>query len=123
MGRLSAICRVHFEFALARPAEYRAMFNAFLGVPVGGEDVMHSANRPALEALVKAVGEWQRENVACSVSTRRIAASLWSAIHGLAMLTLDRQVMRLVGGDGDPDGMIALVISATLAGIAAQTRG
>lgn len=83
-------------------------------------DPVRGTSRPALDASVEAVAEWQRETGGTALPARRAAAVNRSAVHALAMLTLDGQTAKLVDAEREIDEVVASAVDAVLAGLIAR---
>ena len=98
------------------------MFNAFLNGAGRDDEVLHEAAQAALDVLVEEMTTWRQTIGERSLPVREAAAVIWSAVHGLVMLTLDRQLGKLVQTGNDPRAMLDLVVETTLAGITAERK-
>ena len=118
--RLLAICRAHFGFALARPAEYRTMFNAFLYGAGRDDRLLQAAAQRALDVLVAAMTAWQHATGVGAPAGHEASVTLWSAVHGFTMLTLAGLMPKLTDRDKEPYPMLEVIVSTTLAGLMSQ---
>ncbi len=100
------VCRIsaaYVDFALGEPAAFRLMF---------ATEVAHKARFPELRAasdaaaapLLRALQLWRGEaSGAIGEDVRQLAVTLWSLVHGLSVLALDRQLdegeLRVPAGD------------------------
>ncbi len=99
LARLQALCRNLVDFALSRPADYRAMFSQAIGGRNVVDDALHAAARPTLDALVAVVEQCQAEGMIPSGDPAAGSAMIWSMMHGFAVLSLDGQIGNLMGAD------------------------
>jgi AcrR family transcriptional regulator len=90
-----AMGRAYVRFAVRHPGHYRVMFGGYLDsshrqTVEGGE---RSAGRDANDAfgvLVAAIVEQQQEGIVRPDAPQTLAMYIWSVVHGVAMLALDR---------------------------------
>ncbi len=90
---LIARCRAYLQFAIAHPGHYRLMFGADLSPAVftRAYGAVGSASRGAYEALIAAIARCQQTGAAHdNADPALIAALLWPALHGQALLQIDR---------------------------------
>ncbi len=90
---LVARCRAYALFAIAHPGYYRLMFGPDLppAVFTRAYDAVGSASRGAYEALTAAIARCQETGAAHDdADPALLAALLWPALHGQALLQIDR---------------------------------
>ena len=116
-ARLLARCRAYLRFALANPGPYRYLFSQH--APTGDPD-RPPAGLPVFQALAASITRCQQAGLAAAGDDPRwLAAQVWAALHGLALLRLnapgfpwpgpleqmaDQAVARLIGLDTPADG-------------------
>lgn len=93
-----AMGRAYLAFAVGHPSHYRVMFGRFADACKTDPELVEDA-RSAFQALVDAIVELQRDNLARSDDPVMLARFVWSVTHGIASLVIDRQL-----GDTDPSG-------------------
>lgn len=90
--RLSALTRAYLDFAMANPELLRVMFALIPAEQREQNEALYAASKRAYAALLECVAELDGDAYVNS-------AVVWSTLHGLAKLTIERQVPKLV----DPD--------------------
>ena len=92
LSRLEDMAMAYVDFAVSNPSYYRLMF--------GREDLMKSPTpelrasaQAAFRALQKVIREWQHQDSG-SINEKSLSLTnvLWSTVHGLSMLLIDRQI-------------------------------
>jgi hypothetical protein len=90
---LLAGCRAYCRFGIRKPGHYRILFEIErpdLG-PGRPYSLKQSAGGPILDALVAAIELCRSAGVASpDADTRIVATSLWSSLHGVLSLRLNR---------------------------------
>jgi AcrR family transcriptional regulator len=80
----------YVRFAVANQAHYRVMFGAFIE-PEADPELATEARR-AFQALQDALAALQRDGVVRGDDTVLMARYVWSVVHGVAMLAIDRKL-------------------------------
>ena len=88
---LRNVCAAYLDFARSRPVVYEAMFVLPTKIQFASEETP-PALRAAFAALVTALGPDRKEPVF-------LAEVLWSALHGLVVLTLSERIPALGAED------------------------
>ncbi|MFN8024754.1 MAG: TetR-like C-terminal domain-containing protein [Acidimicrobiales bacterium] len=118
---LVAAGRAYVEFALDRPQLYRLIFHAGLADTAWDDDEFRDASTAAYTALEHHV----RRAIEAGVVDRRpvadLALTLWSAVHGVCSLIIDRQ-LTAKGFDADPHTLADTVLSNAFVGLRADQR-
>lgn len=114
----------YLDFAERHPGAYRVMFLAELCDATRHPGLAEAANR-ALASLVAIVAAGQAAGgVRADRPAGEIAAAVWAAVHGHAILLLDGQIRDGTHGKaGAPPSDRALLFDMITAGIAARGRG
>jgi AcrR family transcriptional regulator len=81
----------YLRFAREHPAHYRVMFGRFIESCRKDPDVMKEAVG-ALQVLVDALIELQREGLARQEDPQMLARFIWAQVHGISMLAIDGQL-------------------------------
>jgi AcrR family transcriptional regulator len=89
-GRLRSVMLAYVEFAQAHPARFHLMF---------GPEIQHREQYPELEEAGSASFHMLRRAIApclegadvSALSEEELAFAIWAAMHGLAVLTLERR--------------------------------
>jgi AcrR family transcriptional regulator len=101
LAHIEGLAHAYLSMVRDEPGGYRVMF-ANLLIP---DAVRDEAARKCFDALLSAIAEGQRAGlVRGDLPAIAIAASNWAALHGLAMLLLDRRLEE----DGPAGGSDAL---------------
>ena len=110
----------YLDFAERHPGAYRVMFLAELCDAARHPALAEAANR-ALASLVAIVVAGQGDaTLRADRPAATVAAAVWAAVHGHAVLTLDGQI-RDVGASGEaPPADRRLLLDMMLGGIAAR---
>ncbi len=115
--QLQQLGEVYVNFALEHPAHYRLMY---------GSEALSRHNHPnlkssgdALFALLKdAIGTFQRETGATKKDTKVLTYVAWSAVHGLASLLIEEQIMVEI----DVEDLIYQTMCTVIDGIKGQDQ-
>ena len=91
----------YVRFAVANPAHYRVMFGGAVDEAMRGPELATDA-QGAFQALVDALAHLQRDGLVRADDTMQMATYVWSLVHGMAMLAIDRKLP-------DPDAIDTLV--------------
>lgn len=91
-----AMGHAYVRFAVRHPSHYRVMFGGYLSAAHRqsvdderpGSDPDESMD--AFGVLVAAIVEQQRQGIVRQDDPQRLAMYIWSVVHGVAMLALDR---------------------------------
>jgi AcrR family transcriptional regulator len=109
-ARLGAMIRAYLRFATNTPGIYGLMF--------GKREHVLTAT-PALMAAMFAAWELLESHVAAVIGQRQAplgAISIWSAVHGLALLRLDRKIPPNI----DPEMALEFLTRSLMAGLKAD---
>lgn len=116
---LAAIMQAYTAFALGNPARYRLMFGSELLPDSGFQPTLTEVAGAGAKAVLRdvvvrgaasgdfAVDEEDPDQVAGAV------LSVWSAVHGLALLLMDAKIV----SPGAPQGQVDTVSEVLLAGL------
>jgi AcrR family transcriptional regulator len=108
--RLHCVARVYVDFALDRPERFRVMFGPPLPTDANGE-AASAPNDCALHILEREIAAIQP----AGMSQRAITVFVWSFVHGLSMLLLDRRLARLTKDESaDRDSLITEAVQLLL---------
>ena len=83
-----AMGMAYVRFALAHPAHYRVMFGGFLAHPAPDPELSQEAGT-AFQVLVDAIVAQQQAGLMRADDPLQLARSIWSLVHGIAMLAID----------------------------------
>jgi AcrR family transcriptional regulator len=114
---LTACGIAYVEYALAHPSHYRVMFGAHRGEK-GRFPQLDSASKASFAILVDILNEGQIAGVFCSGMPQQLAWVVWSLMHGLVMLLIDRQIA--VEEIGDVAELTKLMTQSLLEGLLAH---
>jgi AcrR family transcriptional regulator len=87
----AAMGDAYIQFAIAHPSHYRVMFGRFDESGTRDQELMEEATG-AFQALVDALVELQRTGEFRQDDPLTQAQFVWSVVHGVAMLIIDRQL-------------------------------
>jgi AcrR family transcriptional regulator len=86
-ARLLARCRAYTRFALANPGPYRYLFSQHAPT---GDPARPPVDLPVFQALAESISRCQQAGVArADDDPQWLAAQVWAALHGLALLRLN----------------------------------
>ncbi len=91
MERLKQLGVGYIKFAVTHPAHFRVMFRPLEKADTLHEEVAQAA-RGTFERVVKETAASQAAGKLLKGDPVELATMLWSAVHGLAMLSLDKQL-------------------------------
>jgi AcrR family transcriptional regulator len=91
LDRLQHFGDAYLRFALKNPAHYRLMYGPELAHRAQHPG-LHAASRDAFSILYAAVRACQDERTVREGDTVQVALTMWSMVHGLSLLILDRQL-------------------------------
>jgi AcrR family transcriptional regulator len=118
---LGELGRAYVRFALENQGKFRAMFGRHVFQELAGHPAAHRTGGPAYQ-------EHQEQSMACAEALGRpelagaIERSVWSTVHGVAWLLLEREIRPEDHGLG-PEDVTDETIEMLLAGIRAQRSG
>ncbi len=92
---LFALSDAYLEFALAHPALFKLMFSGALEREMDYADFV-AVSRRSFRLLVEQVRVYQQAGVLRAGPEDVLAVGLWSLVHGLAELLLERQISHQV---------------------------
>lgn len=104
----------YVQFAVGNPSHYRVMFSRFLDACPPDPELAAEAEG-AFQVLVDAVTALQRDGLLRDDDTVLMARYVWSVVHGVAMLAIDRQLP----GPGDVAELVGYALERLSAGIRA----
>jgi AcrR family transcriptional regulator len=107
----------YVRFALENPARYRLMYGRD-GLTRKDHPELREAGNALFERLVDMIGVYQGRGVIRRRDPRAQAYVAWSAVHGLASLLIDGQIMATV----DVDELIEQTTRIVLDGMRARDR-
>jgi AcrR family transcriptional regulator len=111
---LAAMGEAYVRFALEHGSHYRVMFGGVLyGRPVSDPDLVKEG-RAAFQVLVAALVDLQETGAVRREDPSRQAFFVWSTVHGIAMLSIDRQ---LPPQGGDPIALVRFALECVVDGI------
>jgi AcrR family transcriptional regulator len=121
LDRLERFGEAYVRFALKNPAHYRLMY---------GPEFAHRAAHPALQEasraafalLFGAVRACQDAKLVRDGDTIHIALTMWSMVHGLSLLIMDRQLEDAGVGRAQNDAVIQTAMSTMRDGLARLRR-
>jgi AcrR family transcriptional regulator len=110
----------YLDFAERHPGAYRVMFLAELCDATRHPALAEAANR-ALASLVVLVAGGQADGVLrADRPAETVAAAVWAAVHGHAVLTLDGQIREVSAAATAPPADRRLLLDMILGGITAR---
>jgi len=108
----------YVRFALEHPAHYRLMYGKEAVSRADQPELREAANR-LFEHLVDVIQAHQRSGEIKTQDPRATAYVAWSAVHGLASLVIEGQILTPV----DVDGLIRQTTQTLLDGMRSPPRG
>jgi AcrR family transcriptional regulator len=108
-SELLALSEAYLAFALQRPSHYRVMFLPEVKT-VAGSDALHVAGDRALTLLMERVKRARPK--ATAREHERVAVTVWSTLHGLALLSIDGTIQNMFP---QHDRMLAQVCESVVA--------
>ena len=103
--------RAYVRWAAAHPDYYQAMFGA--ETDKSDHPELLTAGARAFEDLLDAITRCQEANVRSDGDPREIAGPTWSLLHGIASLTIGRDLTH-VGIRDDPQALAERALTALL---------
>ena len=94
LQQLEQIGVAYVCFAFTHHAEFRFMFRRELCAPVGQIDPLELAGLNAQAVLLETVQAAQKDNLLCHDESQSLVLSLWSLVHGLAMILLETPIIK-----------------------------
>lgn len=92
LSRLESMAMAYIDFAVSNPSYYRLMFGREDLMKLPTPDLRVSA-KAAFRILQEVMREWQQQNNnSLKGETLPLTNVLWSTVHGLSMLLIDRQL-------------------------------
>jgi AcrR family transcriptional regulator len=91
LAQLTAIGQAYMAFALECPAHMREMFSG-LTIDRYAYPSLHAVSKEAFTLLVTTVAAGQARGEVVSGNPADLVVTIWSMIHGVAMLVLERQI-------------------------------
>ena len=110
--QLRRIAEEYVRFALENPAHYRLMYGKEALTREDQPELREAANA-LFEELVGVIQSYQRSGTIKRQDPRAQAYVAWSAVHGLASLVIEGQILATV----DVDGLIRQTTSTLLDGM------
>ncbi|MCX6520914.1 MAG: TetR-like C-terminal domain-containing protein [Actinobacteria bacterium] len=117
---LIAAGRAYVGFALDHPQLYRLVFHAGLTDTAWDDDEFRNASSAAFGVLEHHVQRAIDAGVLDRRPVRELALTLWSAVHGICSLVIDRQ-LTAKGFDADPRTLADTVLANAFLGLRAPT--
>lgn len=115
--RLRRMGEEYVRFALENPAHYRLMYGRE-GLARQEVPKLQEAGSDLFEHLVNVIQAYQHSGKIKRQDPRAQAYVAWSAVHGLASLLIDGQIMAAV----DVDGLIRQITRTVLSGMRVPRR-
>lgn len=88
----------YVRFAVANPSHYRVMFGGYVDLEAQDPELV-AEGHGAFQALVDALTALQKDAVVHGDDTVLMATYVWSLVHGMAMLAIDRKLQEPGGVD------------------------
>lgn len=115
LEHLRRIAEEYVRFALANPAHYRLMYGREALTREDQPELKEAANA-LFEELVELIESYQRDGLIKLEDPRAQAYVAWGAVHGLASLLIEGQILATV----DVDALIRQTTSTLLDGMRAR---
>lgn len=119
----AAMGRAYVRFAIEHPAHYQVMFGGF-PIDDACKPELKDSGTDAFMALVDALAALHQVGLVRKDDIQRQAAFVWATVHGISMLSIDRQL-----GPDPADGLALaeyairiLLLGLAPPGIAEETR-
>ena len=116
--QLLASCRAYVQEVLKRPERAHLMFGGFLD-PSRRSQELDTAIRQSFGTMVATVQRGEG-TLYRDLPTRDLVLALWSATHGLALLTSADQLSDL-DPEGDPEARLERMLSQLIEGLGRRT--
>jgi AcrR family transcriptional regulator len=91
IAQLGAIGRAYLAFALDRPAHMREMFSG-LTLERQAHPSLYAASKQSFGLLIATIAAGQASGEIRAGDPTELAITIWSLIHGVTMLLLERQI-------------------------------
>jgi AcrR family transcriptional regulator len=114
---LKQVALAYVEFGLANPAEYRVMFGPEVAITDDLPELRKTA-RSVLGFVAEGIRQLQDAGLVGAGDPWLIAVTIWSTVHGLVMLTLDRQT---AGVAPNVDALVEEATRIMMFGMAGRT--
>lgn len=110
LARLTAIARAYIFFALDNPAYMREMFS---GLTIERSDYprLYNASKVGFVETIATIQQAQAQKKLIEGDPEHLTLVVWSLVHGLAMLLVERQIPEVEGQNG---GVVEAMIQAFL---------
>jgi AcrR family transcriptional regulator len=120
LDRLEAFGDAYIRFAVKHPAHYRLMYGPEFAQR-GAHPSLSEVSRGAFALLFEGVRRAQEDKLVRDDDTVQLALTMWSSVHGLALLILDRQLDDAVGR-GQTDPVVRTALSTLRDGLSAKKK-
>jgi len=121
LDRLQRFGEAYLRFALRNPAHYRLMYGPEFAHRAA-HGALQEASKKAFVLLLDAVTECQEAHLVRDGDPVHVALGMWSMVHGLSLLIMDRQMEDAGVGKSQSEGVIRLAMSTLRDGLAARKK-
>lgn len=121
LDRLHELGMAYVRFALKHPAHYRLMFGpefAHRAAHAGLED----SSRAAFALILEGVRQGQEAKLVRDDEMVQVGLAMWSLVHGLSLLIMDRQLEDAGVSKGQIDSVVRVATQTLRDGLAAKRR-
>jgi AcrR family transcriptional regulator len=121
LDRLQRFGEAYLRFALRNPAHYRLMYGPEFAHRAA-HGALQEASRRAFLLLLDAVRECQEARLVRDGDPVHVGLSMWSMVHGLSLLIMDRQMEDAGVGKSQSDAVIRLAMATLRDGLSAKKK-
>ena len=121
LDRLQRFGEAYLRFALKNPAHYRLMYGPEFAHRAAHPQ-LQEASREAFSLLIGAVRDCLSQKLIREADPVHVALGIWSTVHGLSLLIMDRQLEDAGVGKSQNDAVIRLALTTLRDGLAAKKK-
>jgi len=117
LDRLQRFGEAYVRFALRNPAHYRLMYGPEFAHRAAHAS-LQEASKKAFVLLLDAVRECQQARLVRDGDPVHVGLSMWSTVHGLSLLIMDRQMEDAGVSKSQSEGVIRVAMQTVREGLA-----
>jgi AcrR family transcriptional regulator len=121
LDRLQRFGEAYLRFALKNPAHYRLMYGPEFAHRAA-HTALQGASREAFMLLLEGVRACQEAHLVRDGDTVHLALSMWSMVHGLSLLVMDRQMEDAGVGRNQNEAVLRLAMATLRDGLSARKK-